>query len=123
MRELQRRGIGRRNAHHCDKFGHEVKDCYKKDPSKAPKKGCFNCGKHGHRASECKSTRTDNKAEKDNGEEKQATTAFTVPMANMCLTEVIPEANQAIKSDDWIVESGATHHMCNQQACSHLNSQ
>ena len=106
----------KKKCSHCDKLGHEVKDCYKKDPSKAPKKGCFNCGKHGHRASECKSAKTDNKAEKDSGEEKQATTAMAVPMANVCLTEVIPEANQAIKSDDWIVDSGATHHMCNQQS-------
>ena len=41
--------------------------------------------------------------------------AVEVPKAHLSLREVSPEANAASKEVEWIVDSGATHHMCNSE--------
>ena len=87
----------------CSATGHEAKDCYSKKDPKGGK--CFKCDKPGHIARFCKEAR----GEKKDDAEKQATMAVVSELKDD------PAAHAAQKGGSWIVDSGATHHMCNER--------
>jgi gag-polypeptide of LTR copia-type len=84
---------------HCKKGGHEANMCWKKNPHL---RICSTCKGTGHHESDCP---------KKNGEKQRHA---TLASAHVSMKED-PQANMAKVDVEWIVDSGATHHMCNQQ--------
>ena len=77
----------------CNQPGHFAKSC----PTMSKTQGlCHNCGGRGHMSYDCPTPKKKQEAE------------------NFC-AEVIAQGHSASKVQSWIVDSGATHHMCNQE--------
>ena len=77
--------------------------------SNPPKKkfngNCFNCGKHGHRANECRGPKKDKK-KKD-----QANLAESKgEMDDLCA--MLSECNLVGNPSEWLIDSGASCHVC-----------
>ena len=75
----------------CKKVGHSEDKCFKKNP-------CPVCKKPGHSERRCPS--------KENKEENPA----SAMLAFLCSDA--PKALTAVTDDEWLLDSGATHHMC-----------
>ena len=91
-------------CYNCKKLGHYANECKKKGEQKSSsydKKGsqikCFKCGEMGHKKSECKQ-------EGQSGN----TQAVTFMVEEKCESNLISST-----FPEWIIDSGATHHMCN----------
>ena len=75
----------------CKKTGHSEEKCFKKNP-------CKICKKTGHSEQRCK---------EKNAKEEETATAM---LASHC--DVSPKAFNVATDDEWLMDSGATHHMC-----------
>jgi hypothetical protein len=87
----------------CGKPNHQAFDCY----ANKDKKKCSNCRKIGHTDSECRNPKRNKKV--GNGkEERKSEEDFGYYFAT-----VLPQANTTvINRDTWILDSGATKHLC-----------
>ena len=94
---------------HCKRTNHKPEDCYFKDKDQGGAKKCFKCGQTWHFAKNCKS-----------GEKKEA--KAMIAFTNVTLTEIVsekPSENKVLVArgsdtkQSWIVDSGASQHMCN----------
>jgi len=65
---------------------------------------CFKCGKVGHRATDCKTKPSQNKAKYADTSEKSKSEAEDTMIAAALACEV--------KEEEWCIDSGATMHMC-----------
>ena len=91
-------------CYNCKKLGHYANECKKKGEQKSSpydKKGsqikCFKCGEMGHKKSECK----------QDGQSGN-TQAVNFMIEEKCESNLISSS-----FPEWIIDSGATHHMCN----------
>ena len=82
-------------CYNCNTAGHYSRNC---PDSIRHGKTCHNCGKKGHMSYNCPS----------GGKGKETSESFVVE-------GIIGEANTVSKSTRWIVDSGSTHHICNEE--------
>ena len=77
----------------CNQPGHYAKNCTTMSKTEGV---CHNCGGRGHKSYDCPTPKKKHEPE------------------NFC-AEVIAQGHSASKVQTWIVDSGATHHMCNEK--------
>ena len=81
----------------------------KSEQAKEKFKGnCYNCGKAGHRSSDCHAPRKD----KYKGKGKSQANIMEKMEDVYDLRAMIPECNLVGNSKEWFLDSGATRHIC-----------
>lgn len=82
-------------------------------PQKKPFKfKCHNCGKIGHRASDCKSPAESKTSAKSSEKGKMADTDDVSVFACVHAKQEVFQAREAIHVDRWCLDSGCTSHLC-----------
>ena len=74
------------------------------------KGNCHNCGKKGHKASECRGPKNQNK-KKDEANVTECD-RLSNDVSEMNLSSVISECNLIGNTKEWFVDTGATKHIC-----------
>ena len=95
-RSTEGRGRGRSTnlmCYTCNKPGHMSKNC---PDLQREGRTCHVCGKRGHLSYDCTSRQS------GSGE-------------TFCAQGVIGEAHNTVKASTWIIDSGSSHHICNQK--------
>ena len=86
------------------KKNHNGKNLHKTQGSSFKKKGnCFVCGKAGHYAQECRHRKRNDKPTKPN---------VNLVEVDDIIVAVVSEVNVAATTKDWLIDSGASKHIC-----------
>lgn len=95
----------------CGEVGHISRICPIKEYNTRHVSSCFVCGDHGHKAFQCKLRKGG--PSNDDTDGKQSNFAKAVNLA--VLEEKCEKTGVFERSDAWLIDSGASSHMCNKK--------
>jgi hypothetical protein len=123
-------------CHHCGKIGHTQRDCFSRQQTPQTTKNCFHCGKTGHVRNDCYVRERGTKAreyhlkKRNNTENTPSATPAIADLENVPIQALVvaastqPQTNALMNSEDclspsWVIDSGATHHLCRERDAFH----